>query len=112
MKKETKSSLRFEYFYYDPYLFYEGVEPIGREAVRIPDFLEQQESLLERHLSINSSADYRAKFEQGNEEAIFEYAKESRVCFQSPWVSDQMEKWRIENSRESREKLTESCIIQ
>lgn len=95
MKKKREPSLRFEYFYFDPNLFY---DPARSES-------SNQEHLLEAQLGSNLSGYYRKEFEKGNQEAIFEYAKESRVCFQSPWVTDQIEKWRIENTPESRKKL-------
>jgi hypothetical protein len=95
MKKKREPSLRFEYFYFDPHLFY---DPTRSES-------SNQEHFLETQLGSNLSGWYRKEFEKGNEEAIFEYAKESRVCFQAPWVTDQIEKWKIENSPESRKKL-------
>ncbi len=95
MKKKRESSLRFEYFYSDPNLFYDPTRPEP----------SNQEHLLEHQLGSNLSGWYRKEFKKGKEEAVFEYAKESRVCFQSPWVTDQIEKWRIENTLESRKKL-------
>jgi len=95
MKKGVKSSLRFQYFYFDPNLFY---DPHLHKS-------SNQKHLLETQLSLNRSDYYRKEFEKGNEGAIFEYAKESKVCFQSPWVTDQIEKWRVENTPEDRKKL-------
>ena len=95
MKKKREPSLRFEYFYFDPNLFYDSTRPES----------SNREHLLEAQLGSNLSGYYRREFERGNEEAIFEYAKESRVCFQAPWVTDQIEKWRIENNPESIKKL-------
>ncbi len=71
----------------------------------IPDFEEQQKQFLDIMLSLNNSRYFREKFEAGEEEAIFEYAKESKVCLESPWVIDQIEEWRIKNTSESRIKL-------
>ncbi len=84
---ETRSEpLRFTYFFYDPYLSYEGVHSIdGRTPV--PNYLDQQRHRLGIILCTNSSGYYRQKYETGDEKMIFKYATESRVCFQSPWVT-------------------------
>src|SRR4030042_3497515 len=104
METRSEPNLRFTYFFYDPYLSYEGVHSIdGRTFV--PDYLDQQKHRLGNMLCANSSDYYRRKYEAGDGEVIFEYATESRVCFQSPWVTDQIEEWRIKNNRESRKKL-------
>lgn len=95
MKKKREPSLRFEYFYFDPNLFYDFTRSES----------SNREHLLEHQLGSNLSGYYRKEFQKGKKEAIFEYAKESRVCLQSQWVTDQIEKWRIENTIESRKKL-------
>jgi len=86
--------MRFNYFYFDPELYFQSPE-------------EQRKKLLDVDLSFTEprSKHFRKKFEAGDEEAIFEFVKESVFCFQYPWVTDQIEKWSIEGGQENREKL-------
>ena len=83
METRSDSNLRFKYFFYDPYLYYEGVYSMDGRTL-VPDFEDQQEHLLDVMLSLNNSRYFREKFEAGEEEAIFEYARESKVCLESP----------------------------
>lgn len=104
MKNRSDSTLRFTYFYYDPFLFYSGVHTLDGKVI-VPDYLEQQEELLDTMLAVNNSRYFRERFQAGDEEAIFEYAMGSRVCIESPWVVDQIEAWRIKDTPETRRKL-------
>lgn len=51
METRSDSNLRFTYFFYDPYLFYEGVYSMDGMTL-IPDFVDQQEHLLDVMLSL------------------------------------------------------------
>jgi hypothetical protein len=93
--------MRFDYFYYDPSLGYRySKEELNENLKRREDL-----RLLDIHLGRSRSDYFRKKFEAGEEEAMFDYVKESSFSFQSPWVTDQIEEWRWEDTKESRSKL-------
>ena len=79
METRSDSNLKFTY----PYLFYEGVYSMDGRTLA-PDYWDQQEDFLDKILALDPSDWLKKQFEAGDEEAIFGYAKESGVCFQSP----------------------------
>jgi hypothetical protein len=93
------SRFRFTYFYLDPMIYVDRSYP--RELVW-PDAVW---CMQQKNLKDNPSSKFREKFEDGEEEAIFEYVKSDHQSFQAVWVVNQIEKWRTTNSEETIEKL-------
>ena len=48
---------------------------------------------------------YKEKFNEGDETAIFEFCRNHYFAFRSNWVVSQIEKWKLESSKESISKL-------
>jgi len=48
---------------------------------------------------------YREQFNEGDETAIFEFCRNHHFAFRSNWVVSQIEKWKLESSKESISKL-------
>ena len=53
------------------------------------------------------SAQYQSRHKAGNSKAIFEYVEADVWAFRAPWVVQQIETWRQENTPESRDRLRE-----
>ena len=56
-------------------------------------------------IHVNYLEKYKAMFDKGNKEAIFEYVKKDPLAFRSSWIINQIELWRRENTKASRENL-------
>lgn len=56
-------------------------------------------------IHINYLEKYKAMFDKGNKEAIFEYVKKDPLAFRSSWIINQIESWRKENTKASKENL-------
>ena len=48
---------------------------------------------------------YKEQFDEGDETAIFKFCRNHHFAFRSSWVVSQIEKWKLENSKESISKL-------
>lgn len=56
-------------------------------------------------IHINYLEKYKAMFDKGNKEAIFEYVKKDPLAFRSSWIINQIESWLKENTKASKENL-------
>ena len=62
------------------------------------------DDFISRSAHADLSEYYQREYEAGDDDAIFEYVKEDVWAFRAPWVTEQLEKWRLEGTTISRKK--------